>query len=90
MFTDSRYADGLFAKTYDARNSTYVYSVYRNFPYKSINFYYYVWTIDDRIDLLAYKLLGNADFWPRIMDINPEIINPLNIAPGTTLRIPNA
>jgi hypothetical protein len=28
--------------------------------------------------------------WWRILDVNPEIINPQEITPGTQLRIPNA
>jgi len=28
--------------------------------------------------------------WWEIMDINPEILDPFTITPGTQLRIPNA
>jgi len=39
---------------------------------------------------LAKKFLGNSSLWWKILDINPEIINPQDISAGTQLRIPNA
>ena len=44
----------------------------------------------DRLDALANKYLGDSQLWWQILDINPEVINPFNITPGTQLRIPNA
>ena len=44
----------------------------------------------DRIDQVAKKFLGYSHLWWKIMDFNPETINPLDIAPGTVIRIPNA
>lgn len=41
----------------------------------------------DRIDLIAYHYLGSAEFWWIICDYN-DIFFPLEIAPGTVLRIP--
>jgi hypothetical protein len=38
---------------------------------------------------VAAQLLGNSSLWWAIFDINPEIIYPLNIPPGTVVRIPN-
>lgn len=89
IFTDSRYADGLFFKAYDSRLRQYNNSVFRNFPQTTEEYYYYVWVDKDRIDLVAYKLLGNSDFWSKIMDVNPEIIDPFTIPAGTTIRIPS-
>jgi len=50
----------------------------------------HIWKDSDRIDRIALEYLGNGDRWWDIMDINPDIIDPLRIAPGTVLRIPNA
>jgi nucleoid-associated protein YgaU len=44
----------------------------------------------DRIDYLASIYLGSAVLWWKILDVNPEINNPFNIAPGTVLRIPRS
>lgn len=88
IFTDSRYANGTFLKAYDSRLSQYSNSVYRNFPSITEDYYYYVWVDKDRIDIVAHNLLGNSDFWSKIMDINPEVIDPFTIPAGTTLRIP--
>jgi hypothetical protein len=52
------------------------------------NFSLYVWKSTDRPDLVAYTKLGNANLWWSIFDINPELIDPLNIPPGAVLRIP--
>lgn len=43
----------------------------------------------DRIDLLAFRYLGAADLWWIICDYN-DIFFPLEITPGTVLRIPSA
>jgi len=50
----------------------------------------YEYVEKDRLDTLAQKYLNNPGLWYEILDINPEIIDPTNIAPGTLLRIPNA
>lgn len=89
IFSDSRYADGTIYKAYDSRNGNYNYTVLREFPYESSSFYYYTWNKADRIDLVAHVLLGDPLQWWRLMDYNPEISNPFDIAAGTQLRVPN-
>jgi hypothetical protein len=42
----------------------------------------------DRIDLLAHRYLGDARLWWIICDYN-DIFFPLELAPGTDLRIPS-
>lgn len=87
---DSRYAEGRVPfKAHDSRTNTYQATVMRSFPYQTNQFYYYVWLDNDRIDKVAYKLTGDEQFWWRIMDFNPEIIDPLNIPVNSLLRIPN-
>jgi len=89
IFTDSRYATGDIMYGNDSRTFTNQLMVTRVFPTKSQTFSTYVWTSEDRIDDIAYRLLGSPSFWWRIMDINPEVSNPFSIAPGTSIRIPN-
>jgi nucleoid-associated protein YgaU len=48
----------------------------------------YTWTVGDNLDYLAAVFLGNPKLWWQIMDINPTISNPLEIEPGTVIRIP--
>ena len=88
IYLDSRYADGTVFKAYDARNNTYQLTVFRNFPKYQTSFFMYEWVETDRIDDIALQFLGKSDFWWQIMDINPEILDPLNIPPGTHVRIP--
>lgn len=89
IFLDSRYADGLIFKSWDARKNQYQITVLRNWPTYTTKFFIYEWSDTDRLDLVANKYLGSSDYWWQIMDINPEIVDPINIAPGTHLRIPS-
>ncbi len=89
IYSDSRYAKGLITKAEDPRTGTYRLGVYRKFPKARASFYTYTWMEGDRIDLISNALLGSPTFWWKIMDFNPEIINPFNIPVGTTIRIPS-
>ena len=89
MYSDSRYADGLFLQAVDARTGKSQITVFREFPSANISAHYYSWVEGDRIEVVASKLFGNSDMWWSIMDVNPDIIDPQNIAPGTSVRIPN-
>lgn len=88
IFLDSRYVDGTIYKAYDARNGSYQLTVNRNFPTYTASFFYYDWVETDRLDDLALQFLGSTDLWWQILDLNPEILDPFSIAPGTQLRIP--
>lgn len=88
IFSDSRYADGIVYKAQDSRSNTYETSVARVFPIINTDYYMYVWKEGDRIDSVAYRLLSNPADWWYIMDANPEVTDPMNIVPGTYLRIP--
>jgi hypothetical protein len=89
IFSDSRYADGTFIKSYNARrNQTYP-TVHRTYGVVDATFSNYVWEEGDRIDVVANKLRTNEPkFWEQILDANPEIDNPYIISPGTVIRIP--
>lgn len=88
IFTDSRYANGRVFRAHDSRSNTYQTTVRRVFPSESADYYTYTWVEGDRVDSVAAKLYGSASEWWRIMDLNPEITDPLNIAPGTVIRVP--
>ena len=89
IYSDSRYANGTISKVQDPRNSVYRLAVYRKFPKARADFYFYTWVEGDRIDRVATDLLGSPSFWWKIMDFNPEIVDPFSIPIGTTLRIPS-
>mgnify|MGYP006274966421 CR=1 FL=1 len=89
IYADSRYANGLIVKAQDARTLDYKTAVYREYPQIRSKFYTYDWVQGDRIDVIAHTLLGSPSFWWRIMDLNPEIIDPFDIPIGTTIRIPS-
>ena len=89
IYLDSRYADGALFKGRDARNDTYVTTVFRAWPtnYKQVTVYEVKEV--DRIEDIAVRYLGNPSLWWKIMDLNPEVLDPFDIVPGTLLRIPN-
>jgi hypothetical protein len=96
MYVDSRYAnpittpEGVIPKAWDAHRQAYHIMILRNWPTYATKFYTYEWKDGDRLDLIANKFLGNPQFWWKIMDLNPEVINPTQISAGTLLRLPNA
>jgi hypothetical protein len=89
IFTDSRYAKGKLVSLYKNSSKQSVPTLFRKFPKATSDYFLYVWKETDRIDQISKVFLGSAAKWWRIMDFNPEIIDPFTIATGTTLRIPN-
>jgi nucleoid-associated protein YgaU len=49
---------------------------------------FYTVTFADRIDNIASTFLGNPTLWYKIAQVNPQIMNWLNLQPGTVIRIP--
>ena len=90
IYLDSRYSDGRIFKAWHAKKQEYHLTVFREWPSYVQSYFIYEWVENDRLDNLATRYLGDPGLWWEILDINPEIINPSEIAPGTQLRIPNA
>jgi hypothetical protein len=90
IYLDSRYADSIIFKAWDSRKSQYNLSCFRQFPTYTKKYFIYEWVENDRLDNLANRFLSNPSLWYKIMDINPNIIDPTNLAPGTQIRIPSA
>lgn len=88
IYLDSRYATGTLFRAKDARTNSYVPTVFRVWPNYGKKTFFYEVTEVDRMENLAVKFLGNPAFWWKIMDLNPEVLDPFNVAPGTLLRIP--
>jgi hypothetical protein len=90
IFLDSRYVDGPLFKANHPRKPEVNVGVFRAWPDYETKYFTYEWVETDRIDVIAHRFLGDSSLWWTILDINPEITNPLEIAPGTQIRIPNA
>lgn len=90
IYLDSRYVDGRIFKVWNSRKTQYDLTVFREWPTYVQSFLIYEWVETDRLDNIAARFLGDPSQWWVIMDINPEIIDPNEIPPGTQLRIPNA
>jgi nucleoid-associated protein YgaU len=89
IYADSRYATGIIYAAQDARTGRYANSVRRVFPTKTTAFITYTWKANDRLDIIANEFLGTPAYWWKIMDVNPELVDPMNIATGTAVRIPH-
>ena len=86
----SRYNDGPLAQTKYENTGGYAISVYRKWPEnKVVNFFNYTWVDGDSLGRLAYDHCGGSKYWWEIMDINPEITDPMELEPGMVIRIPN-
>jgi nucleoid-associated protein YgaU len=85
----SRYYDGPLTQTPDKYTGDYVISVFRRFPdSRTINYISYVWKEGDSLSHLSETFGVGAKYWWEIMEINPQIVDPFNIAEGTVIRIP--
>jgi hypothetical protein len=90
IFLDSRYSNGTLLKTWHATKQEYDLVVLRKWPTFVEPYFIYSWIENDRLDNLANRFLGNPASWWQILDMNPEILDPFAIEPGTQLRIPHA
>jgi hypothetical protein len=89
IYLDSRYSDGPLFYGYNSYKDEFALTVFRAWPNYQSKFYIHEVTEIDNVQNIAAVNLGNASLWWKIMDINPEIINPFEIPIGTQLRIPN-
>ena len=84
----SRYQTAQLVRVVDAAGK-YHPTIFRSVATQTTQAYTtYVWQDFDRLDILAAKYLGDPELYWMILDLNPEIMDPLSITPGTVLRIP--
>lgn len=55
-----------------------------------ITYTYYRVTDAERVDTIANDFYGRPELWWMIADANPEILDWLELSPGTVIRVPNA
>jgi hypothetical protein len=85
----SRYYNGPLLQTQDKTTKAYVISVLRAFPQtKELRYILYTWKDGDTLAALSQQYGVGAKYWWEIMEINPEILDPFDITPGTILRVP--
>jgi len=86
----SRYNDGVLAQIKYEHGNTYAITVFRSWPDEITKSYIdYTWKDGDSWGNLGYQYCGGAKYWWEILDINPEISDPLEVKPGDVIRIPN-
>jgi len=49
----------------------------------------HVYVEGERLDQIAFKYYNRPNLWWVIAEFNPQIFDPMSIAPGTELLIPN-
>jgi hypothetical protein len=91
VYKNSRYYEGDAQQIKNKTTGRYNWTVYRGFPEsKRISYIDYTWVDGDRLDYLASVYLSDARRWWEIMDINPELVDPFAISPGTIIRVPRS
>lgn len=88
IYLDSRYADAEISYVLDPRVQATRATIFRSPRPQSDYYRIYKWKDGDRLDLLANAYYESPSEWWRIIDANPEILDPTSIKPGQTLRIP--
>jgi hypothetical protein len=69
------------------QNNTILYRL-PDSPSTSQNYLEYIAKEGDSLQLLAYTFLQNHNLWWTIADFNPHIWYPLDLEPGTVIKIP--
>lgn len=91
IYLRSRYAESEIEYILDSRTGISQATVLREALDQELAEQYgrvYYWRDGDRLDYLAYQFFDNSLEWWRILDANPEVLNPSQIQPGTAIRIP--
>lgn len=88
IYLGSRYEDADIQYVLDKRLGSTRATVFRASVEPEEGGQYWWWRQEDRIDTLAAQYYDSPNQWWRIMDANPELLDPLNISVGTKIRIP--
>jgi nucleoid-associated protein YgaU len=92
IFLNSRYADSALLGAADSRKGTKDVAVYRRFPSFGSRQAYttYTWVEGDRIDIVAARFFADPTQYWRILDANPQVLDPSTLVPGESIRVPRA
>lgn len=84
----SRYAEADIVFVLDPKTQTTRATAFRPTPEEATTYRVHRWADGDRWDFLAQEYLDSSTEWWRILDANPQIIDPTSMVPGMTVYIP--
>lgn len=85
--TNSRYVNSAVLLVEDSSGVMHP-TVYRAAPTMPSQFLHYQVVYGDRMDVLANTYFGDPTLWWLIADANPEVFYPMQLVPGSIIRIP--
>lgn len=89
IYIGSRYQDAPVYYMLDGRTGKTHASVIRSIDRDTANgSRVFRWVDGIRVDAIGERVYGTPDKWWILMDANPEIIDPMSIEPGTSVRLP--
>lgn len=88
IYLGSRYQDTPVGYLLDGRTGKTRATVLRDRPTQDIVIASTTWRVGLRLDRVASGLYDDASEWWRIMDANDDIVDPMSLAPGMTVRVP--
>lgn len=85
----SRYFDGPLYQAAHKYTGAYNIVVDRKVPKViSVKYFQYTWAYGDSLALISARYLRNPKFWWKIIEANPEILDPFSIEAGQVIRVP--
>ena len=89
IFEGSRYSTSKVTPVPDAKG-VYHATIYPRSPLASLRYQAYRVVFGDRMDTIAAVALGDAELWWQVAQLNPELLYPNDLVPGSIIRIPTA
>jgi hypothetical protein len=88
IYIGSRYQDTPVSYLLDGRTGKTHATVLRRLPEITSPMLSSRWRAGLRLDRMAGRMYGNESEWWLVLDVNSEILDPMSLAPGMTVRIP--
>jgi LysM domain len=86
----SRYYDGPLYQAAHKYTNVYNIVVDRKWPKSTlVRYIEHTWAYGDSLAILANKYLKDPTLWWKILEANPNIMDPFAIPTGSVIRIPN-
>lgn len=90
IFLNSRYRFADSQYTEDAQsNVEFVHRMRSTVLHPELETFNYTVRAGDTMESLAYKFYNDGDKWYAIADANPPLFWPLDLLPGTVIRVPS-
>jgi hypothetical protein len=88
IYIGSRYQDTPVNYLLDGRTGKTHATILRRLPEVTAPLSSARWRAGLRLDRMAGRMYENESEWWQVMDVNDEILDPMSLAPGMTVRIP--